>query len=111
MPYQFPEVEFSSGWVAMRDLQKMGVTFEVSKGFLEDDPSNTFQGQPAPRFIVRANILPDGDEIKINVRQGYSRDEKLTDLATYLENNPGETVTLKVVKPGSSAYLDFEVVA
>jgi len=111
MPYQFPEVEFSSGWVSMRDLQKMGVTFVVSQGFLEDDPNNTFQGQPAPRFVVKGAVQPDGDEIRVSVRQGYSRDEKLTDLAAWLDANPGETVTLKVVKPGSSAYLDFEVVA
>ena len=93
-------------WVNMRDLAKLGEPITTAVGFLTDDPSNTYQGDALPRYIVKGSVKSTGDEIKVSGPKGYGRDGFFEALDAYLKVNPTETVDIKFVKTNGSNYVD-----
>lgn len=97
----------SGQWIALQDLAGArkspytGKAVRIVRGFLDDDPNNTYKGDPAPRYIVHGVIVGDEEagEVLINSRKGdngaSSRDIFLEDAAEYLDQQ------------GDGAYIDF----
>lgn len=108
MPFEYEKpVNVAGDWVGMRDLAKLGETVTVAKDFLTDDPTNKYNGQDSPRYIVSAKVKSTGDEIKVSCPKGYGRDGFLEALDKYLDVNSNETVDIKFVKVGAQ-YIDIE---
>ena len=92
----FVPKERSGSWVALQDLAGVrkspfaGKAIRVFRGFLEDDDSNLYKGESAPRFIVHGTVADseDGEEVLLTSRKGGSRDYFLEDAAQYLDTAP-----------------------
>lgn len=93
-------------WVTMRDLAKLEEPLVTSQGFLHDDPSNVYKGEPTPRFIIVAKVKSTGDDVKVSCPKGYGRDGFFEALKVYLDEHPSETVDIKFVGVSGSNYID-----
>jgi hypothetical protein len=95
---------------------------------LEDDPGNTYQGNPSPRYIVHGTI--DGEEAMLNSPKGgksvdtvvdgkivkvfepnrSSRDQFLEEAAEYLDNVPaGSYIDIAAEPVEGSQYVQLIV--
>lgn len=107
MSFEFKEPAKVAGeWVTMKELAKMGEAITVVDGFLTEDPSNRYQGDPLPRFIIAGKVASSGDEVKVSCPNGYSRDDKFRQLEEYLSENPKESVDIKFERAAGSQYID-----
>jgi len=120
MPYT-PPVR-TGNWVALQDLAGVrggktnpfaGVAIRVTRGFLESDDSNTYKGDPAPRFVIHGVLVgkEDEGEYMITSRKGGSRDSFLQGAADYLEGAPtGSYIDIGAEPVEGSQYIQLVVV-
>jgi hypothetical protein len=100
------------GWMKADEkqvLMEQGIPFQVID--VVDDPTNTYEGAPSPRYVVVA-LVPnpeDGteEERKLGFPKGTveSRDRMLVQLAEYLQREDAEQVIVKLEKVGRSHVL------
>lgn len=108
MPFEYEKPAAVEGdWVNMRDMAKLGEAVTVANGFLTDDPNNTYNGEPLPRYIVAGKVASTGDPVKTGCTKGYGRDDFLQALDKYLKEHPTETVDIKYIKTAGSQYIDI----
>lgn len=111
MPFEFQERTKGEGeWASMRDLMKMEEELDVTGEFLTDDPTNTYEGKPAPGNIINATAVSSGEKVSTRSRYGGSRDDKLLQMQEYLRANPGAILRFKFVKLQGTAYIGIELV-
>lgn len=106
MAFEYEKPASAEGeWTNLTDLAKGAAVMVLEDGFLVDDPTNTYNGKPMPRFVVAGKV--DGDPFKVGVTKGYGRDDLLIKAQAYLAENPSETISITFNKVGQ--YTDIDV--
>lgn len=116
MPEPFvPPPPKASNYAKLADLAASGNIVALTKGFLRDDPTNTYQGQASPRLIIEGRNLTTDEDVKISSPKLTgdgdinSRTEFFESLDKYLTANPEAVIAVRFTETPGSRYVGVEV--